>query len=674
MNTAVIIILAVSVVLAVILVNSVYKLFMRVIGANIMFFSVKAKIFWYFVVTMLLTALLGSVFGLTDSEKAQDEEEAVDELVIEKSEPDISSPLDNEPSLEPDTNISSASDKILLKDTPIEDIIGMSAESVIEIFGEPEYYGELEMVEYYDDMLCFYLSENNTVADFVADPNKLSLNGQNLPQDFDSILSLFGDSYEGRGRSQYTWAAAWQYGNCDIVFEFMDDGINSGVVNVCVYPAAANENSEADYGYSESLDTGIGEDYIGTDQILTGFSDFQEGRAWVQYGETTALIDKEGKIIWECDANIAQISSMKDGLAYFRVSGYEYDTYMIIDSDGNITYTRDCDENYFILAHGDGLFLVAEHIMNFDTNEWRFGAIDKNGNIVVPFKAYETSVPLGADPAEYTPQLLGIDSEYNIGCTYRGDGVFELTYAHQQFYTFQMDILLNIETQTILFTYDAYKATSDDSEYRVSFLSEFENGSAIVIVSGERNEKLICTLSVDGTLTQIVAEENWSFNGGFPDQILGNEFSDGLCYLDGRFYNLEGECVIDFPQYRGKHTYFCGSFVDGYAWMNIVGADGEDYITIIDNNGSLMFEPTTGYGSPLFNDGNYMVSHTDDCLTVFDINGNMLYSIKCNCTSMIVDWNVFPKTITVSLRDGMLRIKDFYLNIETGTVIGQHID
>lgn len=222
----------------------------------------------------------------------------------------------------------------------VEDIIGISAESVIEIFGEPEYYGELEMVEYYDDMLCFYISGNNTVTDFSADPNKFSLNGQSLPQDFDSIISLFGESYEGCGRSQYTWTAAWKYGNCEIVFEFMDDGINSGVVNVHVYSAAVNEDSEADDGYSESLDSGIGEDYIGTDQILTGFSDFQEGRAWVQFGDsitTTALIDKEGRILWECDANITQISTMKDGLAYFRFSGYEHDTYMIIDADGNIT-------------------------------------------------------------------------------------------------------------------------------------------------------------------------------------------------------------------------------------------------------------------------------------------------------------------------------------------------
>ena len=285
---------------------------------------------------MLLTALLSSVFGLTGSEKAQEEEKSVDELVIEKSEPDISSLHDEEVSLETETNVSSTSDKILLKDTPIEDIIGMSAERVIEIFGEPEYYGELEMVEYYDDMLCFYLSENNTVADFAADPNKLSLNGQHLPQDFDAIVSIFGESYEGRGRSQYTWAAAWQYGNCDIVFEFMDDGTNSGVMNVHVYSVAANENSEAEYGYSESLDTGIGEDYIGTEQILIGFSDFQEGYACFQFGDsitTTALIDKEGKIIWECDVNITQISNMKDGLAYFRCSGYEHDTYMIIDSD-----------------------------------------------------------------------------------------------------------------------------------------------------------------------------------------------------------------------------------------------------------------------------------------------------------------------------------------------------
>ncbi len=121
---------------------------------------------------------------------------------------------------------------------------------------------------------------------------------------------------------------------------------------------------------------------------------------------------------------------------------------------------------------------------------------------------------------------------------------------------------------------------------------------------------------------------------------------DGLFWLsgmekgfyDGRYYNLDGECVIDFPQYREKQRpYLCGPFVDGYAWMDITGADGKNYITVIDTIGSFMFEPKSGFGegtwnsfgTAMQNNGKYLVVCTDDCIMVLNINGDIVYSIEC---------------------------------------------
>ena len=49
----------ISAVLAIMLVNLGQKLFMRILGANIMFFSWKAKITWYIAVWLILMSVLG---------------------------------------------------------------------------------------------------------------------------------------------------------------------------------------------------------------------------------------------------------------------------------------------------------------------------------------------------------------------------------------------------------------------------------------------------------------------------------------------------------------------------------------------------------------------------------------------------------------------------------------
>ena len=117
-----------------------------------------------------------------------------------------------------------------------------------------------------------------------------------------------------------------------------------------------------------------------------------------QGGNRIALIDTQGKILWKSDRtlndqSLTEISEFKDGLAYFIFDGNEGESYNIIDWEGNITYTKECSEDFMFLSHGGGLFLVAEHIASLDVDEWRIGTIDKNGGIVAEYKAYEITAP-----------------------------------------------------------------------------------------------------------------------------------------------------------------------------------------------------------------------------------------------------------------------------------------
>ena len=333
--------------------------------------------------------------------------------------------------------------------------------------------------------------------------------------------------------------------------------------------------------------------------------DFSEDRAWVEYSEVyngnwitiNVLIDTQGKIIWESDINgdgWSPQSAFKDGLAYMG----HYDGYgksygvAIIDKDGNITFSKKQDD-YMILGYGDGRFLVAEHVSDFDANEWRIGAIDKDGNIVVPFKSY------------------GVEFRSIIEYKYLGGNAFYIRYSAENWDYGSNYIEINIETQSIIFIEDPYKYY----------------------------EKYYESLT----------------------------YSEGLKFINGAYYNMKGEAVIEFPAYSGK-KYFGDPFCDGYAAMLVYGADGLGYFTIIDKTGTQMFELRNDFDSLYVIDKNYGIATSEDGIHIIDITGKILMTI------------VSPKRsgeLTVSC--GVLRIpgggflgdNDVYVNIMDGSVIGR---
>lgn len=94
--------------------------------------------------------------------------------------------------------------------------------------------------------------------------------------------------------------------------------------------------------------------------------------------------------------------------------------------------------------------------------------------------------------------------------------------------------------------------------------------------------------------------------------------------------------------------------------MIITGKDGTNYITAIDKSGNQMFElkPNFNYAN-ISDDGKYIAAINGGSLTVFDINGNPIVSINYNGINK--DCNIY---------NGVLKVNDFYVNVETKKVIG----
>lgn len=565
------------------------------------------------------------------------------------------------------------------------------------------------------------------------------------------------------------------------------------------------------------------DNYIGDNLWLNNITDFSEGRAWIQFHESdrnegsvdamidaaeaamgsdterfvygmqnyswqgnnrAALIDTQGKILWESELTensivLEKMSDFKDGMAYFIFNGNDGKSYNIINSDGNVTFTKEFDENFFILGHGGGLCLAAEHVVDFDTDEWRIGAIDKNGDTVIPFMAYELKSALdnpapveepsdnsaelqkindaleqleeerqvwleevwdyqGETNEEYykrideiekefvdqrmeleerrnqirqeyeeqlelyqeyqqaldeymynSPAMLSLDSDYN-GCEYLGENIFRLFFWNG-------DVLLNIATQSIIYSSD-YNSLKHISSY----ISDFENGAATVLYEeagvGYYSIESICSLGTDGSITPVVTNV-WAKN--FSRICYYPEFSEGLIfipysegdnvYIDTEYYNqtqnfdaahensfvlhtgaylnIEGEAVIDFPEYNGKYDYYCGQFYNGYALMTIIGKDELTYFTVINKNGDLMFDPKSGFDTVCISeDGKYLTAYNNGSITVFDVTGNPLVSVDYVGISL---WDK-QEDFKYNVCDGVIKINDFYVNVEKGTVIGLH--
>lgn len=437
----------------------------------------------------------------------------------------------------------------------------------------------------------------------------------------------------------------------------------------------ATVESESVYsGIVEDLGSDDNVDYIDSNLRLGSITDFSEGRAWVQFfekqggigsslnGNKAALIDTQEKIVWESEVTksnkvLRDKSEFRDGVAYFIFEGNDKSSYNIIDSEGTVTFTREYDENYRILGHGDGIFLIAEHIINFDVNEWRIGGIDKNGNIVAPFQVYEIGTSSTA---------LDLSRDY-YSCKYLGEGIYGLNFADWY-------VLLNIYTQSII-----YAEIRQGEGHIEKFITDFEDGFATVLYDDET--RTICSLGTDGTLAQI-ASNDWIQYSLRNDM----EFSEGLAFISdshfgnpeggfvfsenlstGAYYNIVGEKIIDFPKYYGTKPYYCFPFHNGYALMTILGADGVLYMTSIDKQGEEMFDPIPCYQTVyMSSDGKYITTISNGIIIVFDVMGNPLVGINYK--------EITPRqgytTLEYNVCDGVIRVDDFYVNVESGKIIG----
>lgn len=324
------------------------------------------------------------------------------------------------------------------------------------------------------------------------------------------------------------------------------------------------EYEETDTDYEEDIYEEPEEVVVAT-YPFTEIRPFSEGRAWVKFNKDgvicTGLIDTNGKLLYQAENQFFYISQFVDGCSYYST---KESVCGVIDIDGNKLFETQVssDGGYEIIGYGNGHFLVREHIKNFDTDEWRYGTIDKNGNTLNEMKIDED-------------EFLHINNDWERE---------KIRYIGENFFLIDNYYWYNIE---------------DSSCFKIhgGIIPDFYEGCNMIDYAAD-----YCGYGViiDCNFRGIQDGQNFEDAPGVVSAFEGNYiYSEGLALGDCNgyseesaygYYNKEGELVISLDSYRDKQIRG-GDFCGGYAPITMKGADGEDYVSVIDKTGNLAYQP-----------------------------------------------------------------------------------
>ena len=421
-------------------------------------------------------------------------------------------------------------------------------------------------------------------------------------------------------------------------FQEMDD--HFGDTEYFDTPVSLDEVAEP-----EELDVDPGY-YLNLDGMpIIAMAPFDGGVGWIQYmrsGEMyTAAVETSGHVLFEIPGPVWYASPFYDGVAYVVVS--DNATYYpnasttlgcyeqvgpaevheeIYDLSGNLLYSTSpaymlgIGENH-IVCSGDGLFIVLRHDAGLEYDSWQLGAILENGSEVYSFVEYEN---IGKDILQswrnkYSgtrslPNMYGAgygngnDGDEGDGFSrYIGDGVYYITGGSSGvFYVPEMELVT--------------KSVGD------KLLSDCFNGKALVSWRGNYYVQSVYSDSFDDTTNAIELQYNLMYEDIGPGKIFRYDhfMPENLYYHDHAYYDIEMKRVIEIEQYTSLKM--DGSiFNEGYALIFLVGADGNTYVTVIDEEGIVQFEPIRARKtSGKVSDG-YFVVRTDTECAVYDVTG-----------------------------------------------------
>ena len=368
---------------------------------------------------------------------------------------------------------------------------------------------------------------------------------------------------------------------------------------------------------SEPVEVGDDEEVIQTafDLPLTYAKSYSDGLAWVQYLEederkVTAVIDVSGDIRFTLPEgmNPDYMGQFKNGYAYYRTSD---DYEVIIDDEGNEHYSTKGladDRNWsHIIGQANGLFLCYSMSSGMEHLEYAVSLVRADGTLVNSYSFGDFNAQLPYDKVGYF-----------------GDGWYKCSDSRY----------VNFERQISERITNINGGVGDGTVLH----GTFEDGN-IVGVSSSWNWPVIVDTNLDTTQfvespffeelskCQIIgnyvlcADDNWGTMSSF------HSFAS-VTYCD--LYGNEICQITDYPTLKKAYTAFYGD----YAVLFIMGADSHMYMTVIDRNGQIQFEPYDITDAEVMGERVYynhlILRNAVGDYVLMDMDGNIVHSISAD--------------------------------------------
>lgn len=309
-------------------------------------------------------------------------------------------------------------------------------------------------------------------------------------------------------------------------------------------------------------------------EIPLGFS---EGRAWVEYrsddsDKNVGVINEDGELIYRVDFesftndiasentgyNIAAVP-FENGLSYYYACYWDAADirpgFVIIDKDGNELFTsNDGDENteFYICGCHDGNFVVEENIATFDENKSYIYTMDAYGNLT-------------SEKAEITgfcPPWFSLE--------YWGDGIF-LTKATKN--GRGNDVIFNTNTMQLFYPGPKLLPIVDGIGLTYS-------GRIISVESMANKEVWDASSNTKGS----AAEKG--------EYFYDSQMQNYVCLRNDAYFDYLGNQVAVVPSFSDQVKILaCGQFSGDYAPIDLLGADGKEYVSVFDRSGQLAYDP-----------------------------------------------------------------------------------
>lgn len=151
-------------------------------------------------------------------------------------------------------------DQILIWDMPLQTIMMMSKDEIIQSFGEPDDNIDNSTIQYgadYPNIVLFAFDNENKVKYIDGNAAQFTYKGQSMSQEEESIAALFGKSYEKREEVPYFHLVTWSWNDYSLMFYFSSGEYNvedPNARNITVEKMTGSNNVTTDnvpYGYED---------------------------------------------------------------------------------------------------------------------------------------------------------------------------------------------------------------------------------------------------------------------------------------------------------------------------------------------------------------------------------------------------------------------------------------